>query len=153
MFVVQNTLAAKLLQAAIDHAIAGPFSGALDGVFVGLSIAPTGTLAPNSPFTAIHEAGYTGYARQPVVWRPPYIETGGANAVQSAQTYWTPTDSVLPQTITGMFVADAITAGNLLLSEMFAVPQPLGGPQNAFSLALIFALAANSNYGGSTIIN
>ncbi len=153
MLVAQQALLTKILAQLIEHAVAGPYSGALDGVFIGLSKPPTGTLTSNSPFTAITEANYDGYARQPIVWRAPYVEIGGAISLQSAQTYWTPTDTLIQNTINGMFVADALTAGNLLASEIFAVPQPLAGPQNAFSLALIFALGANNNYGGSVIIN
>jgi hypothetical protein len=153
MLIPMNVLLTKLLNAAIDHAVAGPFSGPLDGVYIGLSIAPTTAQAPVSTLSNITEAGFTGYARQLVVWHPAYDEAGGAIAIQSSSTYWTPSDAVLPETITGMFLADAIVAGNLLAAEMFAVPQPLAGPSNAFSLAVLFAQPPNSNYGGATIIN
>ncbi len=153
MLIATNVLLQKLLQDAIDHALAGPYSGGLDGVFVGLSIAPTTGQSPDSTMADITEANYDGYARQAVVWHPPYVEQGGANAVQSASLYWTPTDSTKPNTIVGMFLADANVAGNLLASEFFTAPQALAGPQSAFSLSLIFALAANTGFGGSTIIN
>lgn len=153
MLVPSYALLNKLLTQSIQHAVAGPFSGCLDGVFIGLSVAPTTGLTPSSVLAAIHEATFTGYARQAVVWHPPYIESGGAEAIVSSSTYWTPTDGVTPNTITGMFLADALTNGNLLASEQFAVPQPLAGPSNAFSLSLVVQLLASIGYGFSTAVN
>lgn len=153
MYVPSLFFLEKALAALIDHAIAGPYSGPLDGVFVGLSQFPTPMLTPNQGLAQITEADYTGYARLPLTWLGPYQNPLGNYAIQADGAYFTPTDSVTPNQIVGMFVADALTAGNLLFSEPLpGGPIFLEGPANAFSLSVIFQLATGSNYGDVIVV-
>lgn len=153
MFIPSQYFLNKLLAQLADHAVAGPFSGILDGVYLGLNIGTT-MLRPPNTMADITEAGYTGYVRQLIVWHPPYVEGVAVATMQSAGLYFQPSDGVTPQTVTGIFLADASTAGNLLLSE------PLAGgsinmfsAQNAFSVALRFQLDPADDYGGGTVIS
>ena len=67
VYVPTNFFLNKLLAQTILHAQAGPYSGVLDGMFLGLGQIPTQTLSPSQGLTSITEANYTGYAGQPVV--------------------------------------------------------------------------------------
>lgn len=153
MFVPTTFFLQKLLAQLIDHAVAGPFSGVLDGTYVGLGQTPTGTLQPNQGMSAITEANYDGYARVPVTWKGPYVNPSGSSTIQSDGSYFVPTDSTVQNTITSMFVADALTAGNLLLSMVLPNgPIFMTGPQTAFSLSLLFQLQATNNFGTALVI-
>jgi hypothetical protein len=137
----------------VDHAVAGPFSGVLDGVFIGLGQAPTGTIKPSDTLAAITEADFDGYARLALTWKGPYIDPAGAAKIQADGNYFACTDATKPNQITSMFVADALTAGNLLFSEVLP-----GGPiwmnalGNAFSLSVLFQLPVGVNYGDVVVI-
>jgi hypothetical protein len=143
----------KLLAQLIDHAVSGPYSGVLDGLYLGLGQTPTGTLNPSQGVSAITEATYDGYARQAITWHGPYTDALGAQAVQSAALYFTPTDATIHNSITSMFLADAITAGNLILSEIMpGGPIGMSGPANAFSIAVVFQMASGNDYGDVVVI-
>lgn len=153
MYVPTTFFLEKMLAQLIDHAIAGPFSGVLDGTFVGLAQVPSSTLNPSQGLSALTEANYNGYARQAVTWHGPYTDGMGQQAIQSAASYFTPTDDLVPNQITMMFLADALTAGNLLLSEVLpGGPIFLNGPSNAFGLSVVFQLPAGANFGDAVII-
>lgn len=143
----------KMLAQLIDHAIAGPFNGVLDGAFLGLGQFPTQSLNPKQDLSAITEATYAGYARQPVVWHGPYAKGNYDQAIQSAALFFTPTGSGVSNQITSLFLADAITAGNLLLSEPLpGGPIFLNNPDNTFSLSLVFQMLTGTNYGDAVVI-
>jgi hypothetical protein len=154
VYVPTNFFLEKLLAQLIDHAIAGPFSGVLDGTFVGLAQFPSTTLNPSDGLSALTQATYSGYARQPIVWHGPYTDGAGQQAIQSGNLYFQPTDALTPNQITMMFVADALTGGNLLFSEVLP-----GGPifltdaTTAFGLSVVFQLPANANFGDAVIIH
>lgn len=153
MYVMSYFLLAKMLAQLIDHAIAGPFSGVLDGCFVGLAKSPTGQLNPSQGLSAITEANYSGYARLPLTWHGPYQSPTGNESIQADGNYFVPTDALVSNQITGMFVADALTAGNLLLSQQLpGGPVFLSNPTTAFSLSLIFQLQSLSNFGSVLVI-
>lgn len=153
MYVPTTFFLEKLLAQLIDHAIAGPYSGVLDGLFLGLAQFPSTTLNPGDGLSKLTEATYTGYARQAVTWHGPYTDAAGQQAIQSAADYFTPTDAVTPNQITMMFLADASTSGNLILSEVLpGGPIFLNGPANAFSMSVIFQLPNGSNYGDVVVI-
>lgn len=153
MYVPTTFFLEKVLAALIDHAIAGPYSGPLDGIFLGLGQFPTPTLNPSQSLSAITEATYTGYARQAVVWHGPYASGVYDQSIQSTSLFFTPTDGVVPNQITSIFVADAITAGHLLLSQILPNgPVFLNGVDNLLSLALSFQMLANTNFGSAVII-
>ena len=153
MYVPTTFFLEKLLAQLIDHAVAGPFSGVLDGLFLGLAQFPSTTLTPADGLSALTQADYNGYARQAVVWNGPYTDALGQQAIQSSALYFTPTDALKPNQITMMFLADALTAGNLILSEVLpGGPIFLTGPANAFALSVIFQLPNAVNYGDVVVI-
>jgi hypothetical protein len=154
VYVPTNFFLEKLLAQMIDHAVAGPFSGVLDGLFLGLGQIPTGTLNPNQGISSITEATFDGYARLAVTWSGPYTDGMGQQAIQSHSIYFTPTGSTTPNTITSMFLADALTAGNLILSEVLPGGNIiLNGPTTAFGMSVVFQLPNGSNYGDVVIIH
>ncbi len=127
-----------------------PSSGvapSLKGVYQGLYTAPTGTPTPASTMASITEANYDGYARQAVVWFEPFLDVLGPFNLQGANMQFRPTDAVVPNTITGAFLATAITGGNLLLAAAFVQPVALSGPLTALTISPVFQLAFTSNYG------
>lgn len=153
MYVPANFFLQKLLTQLIDHAIAGPYSGILDGTYVGLGQQPTGTLTPDQGLSAITEADYDGYARLPLTWNGPYQVLSGSGTLQADGSFFKPTGSVVQNQITSMFVADAITAGNLLFSELLPGGTiPMIGVTSGFGLAVIFQLAFGNNYGDVIVI-
>jgi hypothetical protein len=140
----------KVLSQLLDHAIAGPFSGVLDGCFVGLGQFPTPTLGPNNVIADITEANYDGYARLPLTWRGPYLNPLGQPSIQADGNYFVPTVS---NQIVMMFIADALTAGNLLLSTPLpGGPVFLSNPTTAFALSQVFQLLTGNNYGTPIVI-
>ncbi len=153
MYVPTNFFLQKLLAQLIDHAVAGPYSGLLDGTYVGLGQQPTGTLTPNQGLSAITEANYDGYARLPLTWRGPYQTLSGSATLQADNVFFQATDTTVPNQITTMFVADALTAGNLLFSEVLPGGIiPMIAPTSAFGMAVLFQLALGTNYGDVIII-
>lgn len=154
MYVASTFFLEKLLAQLVDHAVVGPFSGVLDGTFCGLGQTPTGTLTPSQGLSAIKEADYDGYNRLPIVWKGPYLDVAGNSKLQADGLFFTPTDAVKPNQITSVFIADAVTAGNLLISTILPNgPIWLNGPQNAFALSLLFQLLATGNYGDVIVIS
>lgn len=153
MYVPTNFFLQKLLAQLVDHAVAGPFSGVLDGTYVGLGQQPTGTLSPSQGLSGITEANYDGYARLPLTWRGPYQTYPGSGSLQADNVFFQATGSVVGNQITSMFVADALTGGNLLFSEILPGGLiPMTGPTSAFGMAVLFQLAIGANYGDVVII-
>jgi hypothetical protein len=139
---------ALLAAALTNHTVAGNFSGPLYGSFLGLYIAPTPVLTPANVLADITPANYTGYARQALAWNPPFINQAGLQDVQSGSLFFAPTDAVTPNTITGCFIASAVTAGILLASAPFPAPGvALAGPTNALSLLIDALLDFGANWG------
>lgn len=148
MYVPTTAFIIKVLAALIDHAIAGPYSGPLDGLYLGLSKNPTPTLNPSQGLASITEANYDGYARQAVVWHGPHSLGTYDQAIISGSLNFVPTGSVVGNQIVGMFLADALTAGNLLLSELLPNgPVFLNTPDNLLALAVNFQLLTATNFG------
>jgi hypothetical protein len=153
VYVPTNFFLQKLLTQLIDHAVAGPYSGLLDGTYLGLGQQPTGTLNPTQGLSAITEATYDGYARLPLTWHGPYQPQIGQATLQADGSFFAPTGSVVTNQITSMFVADALAAGNLLFSEVLPGGViPMIGVTSGFGLAVLFQLAFGNNYGDVVVI-
>lgn len=152
MYVVSTYLLNLLLTEMI--AASGTVIGALHGAFLGLAQFPSTTLNPSQGLSALTEADYNGYARQALTWSGPYTDASGQKAVQSNALYFAPTDALKPNQITMMFVASAVTAGNLLYSEVLpGGPIFLNDATNAFGISSVFQLPNGANYGDSVIIH
>jgi hypothetical protein len=102
-----------------------PYDGPLVGAHVGLFTAWPGSYSPTRVIGDLTEAGYTDYARQPAVFGTPYTGSDGWVSVPVGELEWRPTDAVTPNTVIGLFLASAITAGVLLGVEAFAAPVAL----------------------------
>lgn len=126
-------------------------SGVLRNIYVGLCIGPTPPFANSSVIGGVTEATYTGYARQEVVWFPPYIDVLGPYAITGANLQFRPTDSMTPNTITGLFLASALTAGTLLLGCQLATPVVLNDPTEAFTTAPVVQLFNGNQWGGPLV--
>lgn len=137
-------MAAALTQVGGSGAAVGP----LEAVYFGLYTAPTGVLTPQSVITDITEATFVGYARIEAVWEAPYFGAAGLEYLESQNMRFTATNGNTPNVITGFFVADALTAGNLLFSAPLPVPGiPMGSAGASFSNVTRFGLDSTGNWG------
>jgi hypothetical protein len=123
---MKTTVFSALVAAGlIDHTVAGNYSGPLYGDYLGLFTANS-TFSPASVIGDLTEPTYTGYARvacEP--WVGPLYPAGVAvPTVVSANALFQVSGGSVFQTIIGWFLADAITAGNLHVLNLFPVPIP-----------------------------
>lgn len=144
----------NLVMAALtDHTASGSFNGPLESVYMGLYIAPTGGLSKSSTIANITEATYAGYARQAVTWYPPVVDAAGPETLNGQSLNFTPTGSTTPNTITGLFLADALTAGDLLAyMALPGIGVALSGPTQSLVAIPQFQLPFTPIYGMPTII-
>lgn len=81
--ITTRALKQSILQALIDHAIAGPFSGPLDAIKIGLATGLTAPLDENLTLAGVTEASFTGYARTTAaVWGTIYFDSNGVCVVE-----------------------------------------------------------------------
>lgn len=141
------------LQALVEHDVSSPFNGPLEAVWLGLYQTGTSPINANSTISDIVEATYDGYARQEIVWSPPFIDLVGPYTLQGASLFFSPTGSTTPNVITGMFLATLVSAGVLLMAQ--ALPGTgvvLDGPSSAFTTVPQFSLPFLQVYGGSQVV-
>jgi hypothetical protein len=141
-----------LLADSLTRTMGGsPTVGPLEACYLGLSVAPTPAYRFASLIADITEANYDGYARQEVVWYPPYVSTQGPVTVEGASLFFAPTDAVLAATITGVFLATAPSGGLLLGGAPLAVPYPiLANPLTALTIVPAVQLPLGAVWGGVT---
>lgn len=152
MWTLTYPLLAAIMAAITEHASSGPFNGPLEAVYLGLYIAPTTTIHPNSLLSAITEATYDGYARQEIVWFPTYQDNAGPQALEGQSLYFSPTDATVGNVITGLFLATAETGGVLLAAQALGgIGYPLNGPTSALVVVPAFQLDPTANYGGAYV--
>lgn len=135
-----------------QHTASGNYDGPLRAAYLGLVKTGSPPWSKTSTIGGIVEADYSGYARQLVVWFPPYIDTQGADALVGASLLYQPTDALAPNQITGGFLADAATAGNLLCGAMLPSPG-VGLPDATTGVSFVprFSLAFNGDFGGLVV--
>lgn len=118
-----------VLQYASQTAVAGTLRGAYVGLFTawpGFSLGLTvGDLTAPT---------YGGYARQAVTWGDSGIDKTGRPQVIGGLTEFVPTDSSASNTIIGVFLADASTAGNLLAVGLLNQSIVLGTPVDLLAI-------------------
>jgi hypothetical protein len=154
MWVIASLLWQRILAGITASAVAGPYNGPLTGTYLGCYIGPTPVLSPASLIGSITEAGWTGYARQALTWWPPYTDVTGAYALEAHALHYAPTDAVAPQIATGIFVADALVAGNLLASFQLTPPGvPMQNALDAFTAVVQFLFPASMALGAPTIVD
>lgn len=128
------------------------YEAVLGNTWLGLYQAPTPVPTPALLMSGITEANYDGYARQPLVWFPPFLDVAGPATLAAQNLHYSPSDAVVPNTITGAFIATAATGGQLYLAAALSVPVALPGPSYALNAAAVFQLSFTALYGGPGVI-
>lgn len=142
----------QILADLINAYSASHINGILEAVWLGLYITPTTPISPQSTLANITEANYDGYARQEVVWYPPYTDFAGPQTLTGVSMNFSPTDATVPNLITGLFLATAGTGGNLLMAQALASPgMPLQMLGESLILLPQFQMSYGPNYGGVQI--
>lgn len=136
----------------VERIPSGGYSGVLNTTWLGLYQPPTVAINANSTMANITEATYHGYARQPVVWFQPIQSSAGVEAVYGVNLFFQPIDTVVPNTITGVFLADAAYGGNLLMAQQLPAPGvAFPGPQAGMSVKPAFSMGVGQIYGGGEV--
>lgn len=131
-----------------EHVASGSYSGPLYGAYLGLGVAPTPPFTELSVIGNVTEPLYTGYARQAIVWGTTYETAGQLQVLPAGSLTFQPSDAVHPSTITAVFIADALTAGNLLAGLLLPTPGvPLADATAALTLLVRFGMDYNGNWG------
>jgi hypothetical protein len=154
MWVVTKYMLELMLLELAEIASSLSALGPLDVVYVGLATAPTPPPTNVTKMSDITEATYTGYARQLVVWYPPFIEAAGPYALEAHSMNFNPLDAVTPNTITGVFLADSLTGGNYLCGmSLGANAVPLPDSTRSMIVDAVFSLPFTNTYGGPDVSN
>jgi len=128
--------------------------GALNGIWLGLYQSPTVPITPVTTLAGITEANYDGYSRQQVVWFPPFLSSSGPVLLAAQDAYFTPSDGLSSNLITGVFMADSFYGGGLLAAAALASPgRVLSQVTDALKVQPQFALPAISVYGGPAVVS
>lgn len=140
-------LIAGLIRAGSDTTQAGAFANCYVGLY---QDGPPPS--QDAVLSALTEADYDGYARQgPVEWSPEYVVLGVNHNILGDLHTFSPTGSVVGNTVKGFFIADAETAGNLLAMEEFPELISLGNTEQAVHVAPQLT-AGNGTIGGEANI-
>lgn len=148
MWVPTQRLLELMAAAAVQHTVSGNYSGPLYTAYLGLCIAPTPAFTQNSVLANITEANYTGYARQQIVWGATYQTVQSLQVIPGGLLTFQPSDAVTPNTITGVFIMDAVTVGNLLAGLLFTGGgYPLPNANTALEIAPRWGFDYAGNWG------
>jgi hypothetical protein len=143
----------RLLAAAAKASVtAGNFSGPLVGTYLGLYTAISPNPSPQSARADLTEATFTGYARKALTWSTPADSQLGFSELLAGLLTWTPSDAVTPNTIIGVALFDAATAGNLLGMDVLSPVIPLPNQFTSLNYVPAFGLLFNANYDSGTPI-
>lgn len=154
MWIPSTLFLQRMANAMIDPLGSGASFGPLGNTWLGLYIQPTPVLNYASTMANITESTFGGYARIEAVWDQPYFGSGLLEYLEAQAMHWRSTDSVTPQVIKGLFFADALTVGNLLLS--LPLPNqgvPMGVTGQSMTVLPRFALDSQGNWGDYTLLN
>lgn len=143
----------RLLAAAAKESVtAGNYSGPLVGSYLGLYTAISPNPSPQSVRADLTEATFTGYVRKALTWANPVDSSNGFSELLAGLLTWTPSDAVTPNTIIGVALFDASTAGNLLGMDVLTPPVPLPTQFTSLNYVPAFGLLFVSNYDSGTPI-
>lgn len=137
----------QLVQAGLAHVLSDVLqpasqtvvAGTLYTVYCGLYTAGPAWAIGNvlSQYT---EANYNGYARQRIVWGDEGIDLTLRPSVFGGALQFQPNGSAVSNTIIGAFVADALTAGNLLAVGQLTTSKVLNVPTDVLLIVPRFAI-------------
>ncbi len=147
MWVATYFFLASVMDALTAAAISAFYESVLGKTWFGLYQSPTPVPTPAMLMANITECNYDGYARQPLVWFPTFIDAAGPQNASAQNMHFQPNDALVPNTATGAFIASASAGGQLLLAAQFGTPIPLTSPSFALNAAPVFQLAFTNNYG------
>lgn len=134
------------------EAVAIGYTGVLDTAWMGLYQVGTPTIGPLSTMANIVEATYDGYVRQRVAWFPVLQSSGGTEVVYGQELFYAPSDAAVPNVIGGVFLADAVYGGVLLMAAALPTPGvPLTGPGSGIVVKPVFQLPTTQIYGGPDV--
>lgn len=154
MWTVTKALLLSLLNCLTGPAGSGSSLGPFQNVWAGLFLGATPPLTPDTNMSQIVEATYHGYARQLIVWYPPFIEATGPYAIEGHSMIFMPTDAAVPNVIAGVFVASAPVGGTYLMGQLLLpASMPLNDPTQAIVYDPIFSLPFSHIYGGADVTN
>ena len=154
MWTVTTLFLLRLMQEITRGVVTPGVAGVLNGAWLGLYQQGTNPITPQSTMANIVEANYDGYSRQQIVWFPPWISAGGPELIAAQDLWYSPTDALKPNLITGVFIADAFYGGNLLMAAALAVPGvSLGSPSQALKVQPQFSLPFLQIYGSPAVVS
>lgn len=133
---------------AIINAVASASAGVLEAAYLGLCVAPTPAPTPQLLMAGVTEPVYDTYARQLIIWYPSYMALLGPQTLQGESLAFTPTDTTDSVSITGCFIASALTAGKLWMLTLFPTPIPLSSPETSLIIEPQVSFQFLSIYGG-----
>lgn len=141
-----------LATSALQHVVAGNYTGALYGAYLGLFTAISPPASPDSVLADLTEATFAGYARQAVTWAAETDSSDGFAQLLGGLLSFTPTDAVTPNTIVGVFLASAITAGTLWSLEMLPAAIPLVNTHTTLNYVPAFGTLFAGDYDAGVVV-
>lgn len=153
MWTVTLVFLARLM-AAITRGGGAGTPGPLFNVWLGLYQAPTSPITPQSTLANITEASYDGYSRQLVTWFPAFVAQAGPELLTAQDLFFSPTDALVVNMITGVFIADAFYGGNLLAAAVLPLPGvQLTGPGRAIKVQPQYSQQFLQIYGSPAVVD
>jgi hypothetical protein len=117
----------RLLASAVLPAAEATTPGAFSAVFLGLFKEWSG-FGLDLQTESLIIPGYTGYARQALVWGPPGLDAQGRPAITAGSLVFSPTDALASSGVKGCAIFDAANAGVVLAAGVFKTPFTLASP-------------------------
>lgn len=151
MIVLNNVLLKLILSNEKAHAVAGPFSGALDGLKAFLFtnvISPD----PSNLWSDMTEPTYPGYAQQAITWGVVHSRPDGSYAIDTQLLTFQMSDATVPTTVQGWGLVLDGTPDVLYAAELLATPAVLVNADQTLQLVGQVALGS-ADYGDVTQIS
>jgi hypothetical protein len=154
VWTVTTALLLRVAQWLIDAGATSPGQGPLYAAYIGLCQTGTPGFTQNTLLSQVTEANYDGYARQEIVWYPPYISTAGPQTLEGGSLFFMATDQNASNNITAVMLVSALTGGVLLAGAALPSPGVVLGPSSA-ALKVIpeFQLPFQQIYGGPFLMS
>lgn len=155
MLVASNYFNKKALGNLKQHTASGAFDAVLSPALLTVSLFQNNIgLTPDTVLSQLTVADFSGYADiTPVVWGSIFQDGLGNYVQESALMQFLQTANTIVNTVYGYYVATSVDSGQLLISELFAAPVQMSGPDRAINLALRLLLGPESVLGSALLLN